>query len=147
MPSATDMPDILLQLSQVAESAGVKLESISPGGAQTDPVTGQQSVAFSLSVVGDFFTVTDLLYRLRNLVSVRNGALDASGRLFTIDSVGFAPAGSSINASVSLHTYVYGGVAPAAAVPPPVATSTDTTATTTTESTDSGSGPSAAGAP
>jgi hypothetical protein len=148
MPSAPDMPDILLELSQVAKAAGVDLQSIAPGGSQTDPLTGQGSVALSLSVVGDFYTVTDLLYRLRNLVSVRDGALDAVGRLFAIDSVGLSPAGRTINASITLHTFVYG--APVAAPVAPVApatTSTDTTATTTTTDTTSSSSASATGAP
>ena len=149
MPSEPDMPDILLELSQVAKASGVDLQSIAPGGAQTDPLTGQGNVALSLSVVGDFYTVTDLLYRLRNLVSVRHGALDAVGRLFAIDSVGLSPAGRTINASIALHTFVY-GAAPVAAPAAPVApatTGTDTTATTTTTDTTSSSSASATGAP
>lgn len=142
MPSTADVPDILLQLSQVAQDSGVDLQSISPAGSQLDAATGQTELMYSLAVDGDFYTVTDLLYRLRNLVSVRAGALNANGRVWTVDNVSFAPAGRQLTVSLSLHTYVYG--TPVVAAPAPTATPTDTT--TTTDSTDSG-GPSAAGAP
>src|SRR5204863_6389214 len=67
MPMTTDMPNLLLELSQVVQSAGVKLNSISP----TPPdVTGTTGI--TLTVSGDFYSLTDLLYRLRNLVTVRD---------------------------------------------------------------------------
>jgi type IV pilus assembly PilO-like protein len=149
MPSTTDMPDILIQLDQVAKDSGVQLQDISPSPATLDPVTGQQSVQVSLSVMGDFYTVTDLLYRLRNFVYVRHGALEASGRLFSIDTVSFAPQnGHQLGANITMHTYVYGGGAAAAAPTTTPAVSTDTTDstdTTTTTTPDTPSGPSAAG--
>jgi Tfp pilus assembly protein PilN len=155
MPSVLDMPDILIQLDQVAKDAGVQLQDISPSQPVADPMTGQQSVQLSLSVVGDFYTVTDMLYRLRNFVYVRRGALEASGRLFSIDNISFAPSGThALGANITLHTYVYGGSASAATTPATAApaattdtTTTDTTSTDTTTTTtpDSPSGPSAAG--
>jgi Tfp pilus assembly protein PilO len=141
MPSTLDMPDILLELDQVAKASGVDLQDISPGTPGADG-----TISLGMTVEGDFYTITDLLYRLRNLVSVRNGALDASGRLFTIDSLSLGPgAKNGIDASITLHTYEYVPAAPAAAPAAPVVTSTDTTATTTTDTTSS-NGPSAAGA-
>ena len=146
MPSATDMPNILIQLDQVAKDSGVQLQNISPSQPALDPGTGQQAVQVTLNVNGDFYTVTDLLYRLRNFVYVRHGALEASGRLFSIDNVSFSPLeGRKLSASISVHTYVYGAApaAPAAAAPPATDTSTDTTSTTT--DTTSSDAPSAAG--
>jgi hypothetical protein len=148
MPSAVDMPDILLELSQVADDAGVDLQNISP-----NPPASDGTIGLGMSVSGDFFTVTDLLYRLRNLVSVRNGALEATGRLFSVDTISFSPSGGGkIDATIALHTYTYNGSAAAAAPPAaaPVATSTDTTSTDTTATTTTdtpSSGPSATGAP
>jgi hypothetical protein len=142
------MPDVLIQLDQVAQDAGVQLQDISPSPATSDPVTGQQSFQVTLSVVGDFYTVTDLLYRLRNFVYVRHGALEASGRLFSIDNVSFAPGdGHQLNANITLHTYVYGAAPGAAVAPatPPATTDTTSTDTTATTTPDSSSGPSAAG--
>jgi hypothetical protein len=149
MPSNVDMPDILLELDQVAKDAGVQLQTISPGAP--DP-TGK--IALALTVEGDFFTVTDLLYRLRNFVSVRDGALEASGRLFDVDNLSISPSGGSkVSAAISLHTYQYvpaAPVAPVAPVTPPASTDTSSTSTDTTTipSPDTPpSGPSAAGAP
>jgi len=141
MPSATDMPNILIELGQVADDAGVDLTTISPS-----PADASGSVAISMNATGNFFTLTDLLYRLRNLVSVRHGALEATGRLFSVDNLTLAPAGKRIQATIALHTYMY---KPAAAVAPavtPAVTGTDTTSTTTTPATPSDA-PSASGAP
>ena len=60
------MPNILLELSQLARDAGVDLESISPG--QQTPVNGQMTIPITLNVGGDFYTVTDMLDRLRAAV-------------------------------------------------------------------------------
>jgi len=145
MPSIVDMPDILLQLDQTASAAGVTMGSISPG-TPVAGATGYSTIPISLTATGNFYTVTDLLYRLQNLVSVRNGALDASGRLYSIDSVSLSPQpGNLLAANVSLETYVYGTVnAPGAPATTTTATtstdttSTDTTATTTTSTASSG---------
>jgi Tfp pilus assembly protein PilO len=148
MPSSVDMPDILLELDQVTRDAGVQLQTISPS-----PPTPDGKIAFNLGVEGDFFTVTDLLYRLRNFVSVRDGALEASGRLFDVDNLNITPSGGSkVTASISLHTYQYVPAPPVAPVAPVVPASTDTsstsTSTTTTPSSETPpSGPSASGAP
>lgn len=148
MPSNVDMPDILLELNQVANDAGVQLQTISP-----NPPAPDGTIGLGMTVSGDFFTVTDLLYRLRNLVSVRNGTLEASGRLFSVDNISLSPSGGGkIDATISLHTYTYTGGAAAATTTPaaPVPTSTGTTSTTTTPTTTTtdttpSSGPSAAG--
>jgi Tfp pilus assembly protein PilO len=134
MPMTTDMPNLLLELNQVVRSAGVQLAQISP--TPTDPTTG--ATAITLSVSGDFYSLTDLLYRLRTLVAVHNGALDVSGRLFSITSVSLAPTGTgrTLNASVALSAFTFGASAAAAAAtaaPVPTDTSgTSTGATTTT---------------
>ena len=131
MPMTMDMPNLLLELSQVVRSSGVKLSSISP--STIDPTSGAMPI--TLSVTGDFYTLTDLLYRLRSLVTVRDGSLDVSGRLFSVQSVGLTPSsdGSGLQASISMNTYSFGAAsaaaaaataAAAAAVPPPTDTST-----------------------
>ena len=136
MPQTTDMPNLLLELNQVVRSAGVQLASISP--APTDPTTG--ATLITLSVSGDFYSLTDLLYRLRSLVAVRNGSLEVSGRLFSITSVGLTPSGTGriLNASVTLNAFTFGAAAQAAiaaATPAPTdTTGTSTGATTTTTS-------------
>ena len=141
MPSTTDMPNILIELDQVARDAGVDLQQLSPS-----PPAADGTIALSLTVGGDFFTLTDLLYRLRSMVSVRHGALEATGRLFAIDGVSLSPTTDhAINAKVSLHTYTYAPPAPVAPAATPA--TTDTTQTTTTSPDTSSESPSATGAP
>jgi Tfp pilus assembly protein PilO len=147
MPSLADMPDVVLELNQTARAAGVQLLSITP----TIPVpggTGYSTIGLSLSVNGDFYTVTDLVYRLRNLVYVRNGALEANGRLFSIGNVAITPGGKNgrqLSANIAVNTYMY-SPATLSTLPGAVPATTSTTTTATTTTTPS-SGPSAAGAP
>lgn len=148
MPSATDMPDLLLELDQTAKAAGVQLQSIAPSPTAA-PAAGAayETIPITLTAAGNFYSVTDLLYRLRNLVYVRGGALEANGRIFTVSGVALSPNGKLVTANITLATYVYGP--PAAPAPAPVApgsTTTTTATATTTTTTSSSSGPSAAGA-
>ena len=140
MPAVTDMPDVLIELDQTARAAGVDLQTLVPG-ATTQGTNGYSMLPITLTVAGNFYTVTDLLYRLRNLVYVRSGALEANGRLFSVSNVSLAPSnGKNILATIGVDTYVYGGTT--AAVPSSTTPSTTTTTTTSTPP----SGPSAAGA-
>jgi Tfp pilus assembly protein PilO len=148
MPSITDMPDLLLELDQTANAAGVKLQSIQPA-APVDSGEGYATVHISLTADGNFYTVTDLLYRLRNLVYVQSGALEANGRIFTIDTVNLAPFGNQLQATVTLDTFVYGTaevVSPTTGQPAATDTSTTATTTGTTTTTPAPAGPTAAGA-
>jgi Tfp pilus assembly protein PilO len=137
MPMTTDMPNLLLELNQVVRSSGATLSSISP--ATTDVTTGATPI--TLSVAGDFYSLTDLLYRLRSLVTVRDGSHDVSGRLFSVQSVALTRGntGSSLQASIAVNTYSFGAAsaaaAAAAAAAPPAATtpSTDTAASSSAD--------------
>jgi Tfp pilus assembly protein PilO len=130
MPTTTDMPNLLLQLSQVVRETGVTLSSISP--TAPDP-TGM--TAITIAVSGDFYSVTDLLYRLRSLVGVHNGGLDVTGRLFTIKSVSLTPGGTgrSLTSNIELKAYTFGAAATAASPSSPAAS--DTTSTTSGDTT------------
>lgn len=136
MPSTVDTPNLLLELDQIARDAGVDLSTISPGAPTASLTDSFSTVPINLSFSGDFYSITDMLYRLRNLVSVRGGALQTSGRLFSVGSVGLGPAGSGaeLNATVVVNAYIYGAapaVAPALPLTP-APTGTDTTSTDTT---------------
>jgi type IV pilus assembly protein PilO len=130
MPATEDMPDILIELDDVAKSAGIQLDSISPGGPT--PGNGFLIVPITVQFNGDYYSVTDLLYRLRTLVSVRHGQLESTGRLFAVKNVTLAPSGPGLSANVSLETYIY---APAPPPAPAAPVSTDTTSTDTTSTT------------
>lgn len=148
MPSAVDMPDLLLELDQTAKAAGVSIQSIAPSPSLIDTGNGYGAEHIVLAANGNFYTLTDLLYRLRNMVYGRGGALESNGRIFNIDSVTITPLGSALTANITLDTFVYGAVAsatPGVAAPASTDTTATTTTTTTTTSTPS-SGPTAAGA-
>lgn len=121
MPSSPDMPGILLELSRIAEETGISFKSISPQSAL--PVGAYQSVPIDVTFDGSFYALSDFLFRLRTLVSVRRGELHAAGRLFSVDSVDFAEGEAGfpmLAASLKLQAYVYGTDASGSAVPPPV---------------------------
>ena len=135
MPDREDMPGMILTLSQVARSSGITFDLIEPAAAGTPPLAGgsYQTQRIHLLFNGDFYGLSDFLYRLRSLVAVHHGKLQADGRLFNVDTVNFnVPAGSfpQISAEIYADAYVYVGGA---------TTPTATTPTTTTPST----GPSA----
>jgi type II secretory pathway pseudopilin PulG len=133
MPDQTDMPGILLQLTQVAEDSGISFEQITPSTTAT-PVSGYLAIPITVEFRGNFYDLSDFLYRLRNLVDVRRGALDATGRLFAIDSIEFAeapppPGFPEISAHLVIDAFVFGtGTAPT--VPGPTTPTTGATGTT-----------------
>jgi type IV pilus assembly protein PilO len=152
MPAKTDMPDVVLELSQLARDTGIRFDSIAP---QPLVAGGSYSVLpISVTFNGTFYDLADLLYRLRSLVNVHAGRLDATGRLFSVDTLAFGESTLKfprIQATLVIDAYVYGS-APASSSPTPVTpttpTSTTTTGTTTTTTTPtSDTSASAAGAP
>jgi Tfp pilus assembly protein PilO len=136
MPEREDMPGIILTISQVARDAGIHFDTIEPGDIGPAPVGSYRVRKIHLTFNGDFYSLSDFLYRLRNLVTVHDGRLDANGRLFTVESMTFTLGQSTfpnISADLTVQAYMY-GTGPAAAAPttPVVPGTTDTTATTTT---------------
>jgi type IV pilus assembly PilO-like protein len=123
MPSGPDMPGILLELSRIAEETGIEFQSVTP--AASEVVGGCQKVPISLAFDGNFYELSDFLFRLRTLVGVRGGELRAAGRLFAVESISFAESTKGfpeLGATLSVVAYVYGTDAPATAVTPPAAT-------------------------
>ena len=87
MPDSTDMSGIMLELDEVASASGIAFDSITPQAAVAQK--GYEAVPISLVVKGNFYDLSDFLFRLRNLVAVRDGRLATRGRLFTVDSFSF----------------------------------------------------------
>lgn len=139
MPDNSEMAGIMLELNAIASSAGITFVSIQPA----DPVsyTDSSALPINLTFHGNYYDLTDFLYRMRNLVSVKDGVLDADGRLYTLDALDLHEAPEQkfpmIEAVLTLSAYSYG----AAAVPsvPGAPATTDTTSTDTT-STDTTTG-------
>ena len=109
MPDRTDMPDLLLELSQLARDTGIRFDSISP---QPNALIGSYTVLpISVTFQGNFYNLADFLYRLRSLVSVHAGRLDATGRLFSVDTLTFNESTlkfPQIQATLVIDAFVYG---------------------------------------
>jgi Tfp pilus assembly protein PilO len=150
MPDREDMPGIILTVSQVARSSGISFDTIEPQDITAAPVGSFRVRKIHLTFNGDFYALSDFLYRLRNLVTVHDGRLDANGRLFTVQSVTFnlgQAAFPRIAADLIVNAYIY-GTGPVVAVPPVVG-ATDPSGTTTpaTGDTVTPPGATAVGAP
>jgi Tfp pilus assembly protein PilO len=133
MPETLDMPDLLLEIDQIARASGVTVGSVAPGTSA--PVTGQSynAVQIQITFYGDYYQLTDLLYRLRTLVAVADGSLVTSGPLLTINTIAITPGGGTqLNTTVQLDAYTFSASTAAATTTTPGApASTDTTGSTT----------------
>jgi Tfp pilus assembly protein PilO len=128
MPDTTDISSVILELNAVATASGVEFISIAPQ-APAAKEGGFSATPIELTFEGNYYDLTDFLFRLRNLVIVRDGELESSGRLFTLDaldlhegSLGFP----QVQAAITVSAYSY-APAPAAAAPgatPPAAATT-----------------------
>lgn len=135
MPDDDDMPGIILELNSVASAAGIEFLSIAPQSAAVQ--ASYTALPINLSFEGNYYDLTDFLFRLRNLVSVRDGELQADGRLYALETLSMSegPDGfPEIAASLTVTAYYYSTAPPPAApVAPPTSTgATDTGAATTT---------------
>jgi Tfp pilus assembly protein PilO len=133
MPDRADMSGVLLELNRIAADTGITFESISPQTAV--PISGYQAVPIQLTFKGNFYNLSDFLYRLRSLVHVSDGRLGATGRLFAIDTLDFAESQEGfprIAATLVVDAFVYGTGAPATATPTTTSTATTTLPAPTT---------------
>jgi Tfp pilus assembly protein PilO len=120
MPSEVDMPGMILQLNRIARETGIRFDSITPQ-APTE-ANGAQAIPINLVFQGNYFELADFLFRLRSLVGVRSGTLDATGRLFVVSSVSFSEGEKKfpqIQATLTVAAYVYGSTASAGAAAAP----------------------------
>jgi Tfp pilus assembly protein PilO len=109
MPDHPDIPSVLLQLSAISAETGVTFQSITPH--DPTPVGNYESIGIDLVFQGHFYDLSDFLYRLRNLVGVHQGVLNATGRLFTVDSINFAQGTldfPNVKATLTVTAYVFG---------------------------------------
>ncbi|MDQ3993888.1 MAG: hypothetical protein M3265_03740, partial [Actinomycetota bacterium] len=91
---------------------------------------------------GNYYDLTDFLYRMRNLVTVRDGVLEASGRLYTLDALDLHEAEDGfpqIQAVLTVSAYSFGTM-PSPTATPAAGTATAGTGTTTGSTTDATTG-------
>jgi hypothetical protein len=139
MPSSSDQPGLVLELTRLAARSGVTLRSIvsqpsaeGAGGATMLPVV--------VTVGGSYRKITRFINRTRTLVVVRRGRIRAKGRLFAVKGVDLVESVTrgfpELDGTITLEAYVYDGP-----IVPPEVPSTDDGS-----STDGSTGTSAAGA-
>lgn len=120
MPAKADMPGVLLELNRIARDTGIRFESITP--SDNADAGGYTRQPIDLIFEGSFYELSDFLYRVRTLVSVHGGRLQATGRLFTVRTLSFVEGEQGfplIRASLGVDAYVYGtGTATPPAAPP-----------------------------
>ena len=150
MPDTTDMSGVVLELAQMAADTGIEFDAITPGAPTAG--TGYQALPITVVFRGNFYTLTDFLYRLRSLVAVRDGRLSARGRLFAVDSLTFSEDDKQrfphVKTELTVTAFVYGGAAEGAAgADAPAGDSTAPTASSTTTTASSDAAPAAAGTP
>jgi Tfp pilus assembly protein PilO len=140
MPDNDDMPGIILELNSVAISAGVQFIAIQPGVAV--PKGSYDAIPITLTFEGNYYDLTDFLYRMRNLVTVRDGVLEASGRLYTLDALDLHEAEDGfpqIQAVLTVSAYSFGTM-PAPTATPAAGAATAGTGTTAGSTTDATTG-------
>jgi Tfp pilus assembly protein PilO len=138
MPSSADQAGLVLELDRLARSAKVTLGAIAPqdaaigqGGATTIPVV--------LTVTGSYRQITRFLQRTRALVNAHGGAVHATGRLLTMQSVELVESKTEgfpfLDATITLNAFVYDGPIAPATPPPPTTTEDSSTQATAAGST------------
>jgi Tfp pilus assembly protein PilO len=112
MPASTDQPGLVLEVARLAGRTGVTLRSFTPEPAAA-VVGGPTLIPLSVSIGGSYAQITKFLEATRELVSVRDGKIRATGRLFTIQSVALAESAAhgypKLDATIVLNAYVYDG--------------------------------------
>ena len=144
MPDEDDMPGIILELNDVATAAGVEFLAIAPQGGSVR--SGYSALPINLTFEGNYYDLTDFLFRLRNLVRVRDGELGADGRLFTLETLAMQEGTGgfpNITASLTVTAFVYSTTPPAAPAAPAAPGATDTTSTGATDTTATTTAPTA----
>ena len=138
-PTEVGMPSILLQVQRLASQSGVSLESFAP--SMPVPQSGYDSIAIDVTVAGRYKEIQRFVHALRMSAASVHGRVHATGRLFSVETVGITAAADglpALTATIMLDAFVYSGAVPPAAESQNTTDTGDgttTTATTTTPAT------------
>ncbi len=157
VPAEAATPSLLVQLNGISRRSNTRFQSISLGGSggeageegtEATEVTlpigaspgpaGLLDMPYSLRFEGGFFQIANFVHGIDSLVETKAGAVDAHGRLITIDGFnlaptegeeGEAPSSSALTGTFKVSTYVtppaQGLTAGATAAGPETATSAE----------------------
>jgi Tfp pilus assembly protein PilO len=126
MPDQIKMSQLLRQLSGVATTSQIELDTITPTAPTA--TTGPEAIPIAVQITGHYFAIQRFLRLLRSSADVRNGKLSSTGRLFTVDSIQFTggAVGGVVTANLKINAFLY---STPTAVTPVTTTPTSTTAT------------------
>ena len=179
MPKQVEMPNVILQLNQLASDSGITFDQVTPNSRGVDPdhalTTADTTDPFAaepiqVTFTGSFYNMISFLQRLRNLVRVEHGHLQAQGRLFDVSDVAFClpnntastcttqppkqinvpVSGAKVHATLTINAFVpqaaaVGDGRPGSTDTTSTSTTTTTTGTTTTTSNSTSAAPSTSG--
>jgi Tfp pilus assembly protein PilO len=129
MPDKVGMPDVILELNQLATDSGISFDEITPEAPAPDTAFDVEPI--TMQFTGNFYNLSDFLLRLRNLVRIENGKLLARGRMYAVSGLSFSEAQQKfpvVTATMTVNAFVPAAAQAVAAT----ATDTATTGTTTT---------------
>ncbi|MDQ3889884.1 MAG: type 4a pilus biogenesis protein PilO [Actinomycetota bacterium] len=109
MPDREDMADSIVELNWFATTSGGRITGIEPQPEAA--ADGYRVVPIKLTFKGNYYELTDFIFRLRNLVRVVDGRLDTTGSLYTIDGIDLHESANrfpEIETVLTVSTYVYG---------------------------------------
>ena len=176
MPKQVEMPNVMLQLNQLASASGITFDQVTPtssgSAGSTAATVADATVPFAaqpiqVTFTGSFYNMISFLQRLRNLVRVEHGHLQAQGRLFDVSDVEFClpnntssscstqppkqirvpVSGALVHVTLTINALVLQPPQPTTAPgsTDTTSTSTTTTGTTTTTSDSTSAAPSTSG--
>ena len=143
MPDDVEMPNVMLELNQLAEDSGITFDEITPQTPIADTSFDVQPI--TVVFTGNYYSLADFLLRVRTLVRIHGGKLITKGRMFSVSGVTFSEADRKfpyISANLTIDSFVLSNGTATPAVP--VAGATTATSTTQTTTTPAASAPSAA---
>ena len=134
MPDDVEMPNVMLELNQLAEDSGITFDEITPQTPIADTSFDVQPI--TVVFTGNYYSLADFLLRVRSLVRIHGGKLITKGRMFSVSGVTFSEADRKfpyISANLTIDSFVLSNGTATPAVPVAGATTgTSTTQTTTT---------------
>jgi Tfp pilus assembly protein PilO len=144
MPDDVEMPNVMLELNQLAEDSGITFDEITPQTPIADTSFDVQPI--TVVFTGNYYSLADFLLRVRSLVRVHGGKLITKGRMFSVSGVTFSEADRKfpyISANLTIDSFVLSNGTTTPAVP----VAAGTTATSTTPTTTTPAAPATSAAP
>jgi Tfp pilus assembly protein PilO len=129
IPDDVAMADVILELNQLAQASGISFDEIAPQSPTSE--TGYDIHPIALTFSGNFYSLADFLFRLRNLVQVHDKKLITRGRMFALSGLSFSEGEKhfpQIKAELTVDAFVLGS---AGANSSSSATTASTSTTTT----------------